>query len=76
MTATNNTFNLAQRKQGRFVEVGQAAYLKLLEGYHNTLHTADTYGELEENSATYAMFAEMAFAAAEEFAKAFEHQEP
>jgi len=57
--------------QNRFVDLGQ----QMVKEYHDLLHHDDTYGELEENRTTYRMFAEMSFAAAEEFAEVFRKQE-
>lgn len=61
--------------QSRFVNLGQKIYQQMVQKYHDILHEDDTFGELEENRTTYQMFAEMSFAAAEEFAKVFENQE-
>lgn len=67
--------------QKRFVDLGQTIFQDLVEGYHNTLHcpngigNGDSYGEVEDHNFAYKWFAEMSFAAAEEFAKVFRHQE-
>lgn len=62
--------------QKRFVDLGQTIFQDLVKGYHNTLHNTDEgYGEVEDHTLPYSWFAEMSFAAAEEFAKVFRHQE-
>ena len=67
--------------QKRFVDLGQTIFQDLVEGYHNTLHcpndigNGDGYGEVEDHNLVYKWFAEMSFAAAEEFAKVFRNQE-
>ena len=64
--------------QKQFVELGQTIYLDLVKGYHAFLHnpnTNDGYGEVEDHTLPYQWFAEMSFAAAEEFAKVFRNQE-
>ncbi len=61
--------------QNRFVDLGQQIYQQMVQEYHDLLHHDDTFGELEENKTTYRMFAEMSFAAAEEFAEVFRKQE-
>lgn len=68
---------MAEFSQKRFVDVGQQIFQDLVEGYHNTLHNPQgyPYGEVEDHRALYEVFAGMSFAAAEEFAKVFRHQE-
>jgi hypothetical protein len=67
--------------QKRFVDLGQTIFQDLVKGYHNTLHCPngigndDGYGEVEDHTLPYKWFAEMSFAAAEEFAKVFRNQE-
>ena len=66
--------------QKRFVDLGQTIFQDLVKGYHDTLHTnvlrdVDGYGEVRDHTLPYQWFAEMSFAAAEEFAKVFKHQE-
>jgi len=61
--------------QKRFVDLGQTTFQDLVKGYHDTLHTADSYGEVQDHTLPYQWFAEMSFRAAEEFAKVFNHQE-
>lgn len=67
--------------QKRFVDLGQTIFQDLVKGYHNTLHylndieNDDGYGEVEDHTLPYKWFAEMSFAAAEEFAKVFRYQE-
>ncbi len=64
--------------QTRFVDLGQTIYQDLVKGYHNTLHNPNTdegYGEVQDHTLPYQWFAEMSFAAAEEFAKVFRNQE-
>jgi hypothetical protein len=57
------------------VDLGQQIYQQMVKEYHDLLHHDDTYGELVENRTTYRMFAEMSFAAAEEFVEVFRNQE-
>jgi hypothetical protein len=65
----------------RFVDLGQAVFQDLVKGYHSTLHSPDDvgngdgYGEVEDHTLPYRWFAEMSFAAVEEFAKVFRYQE-
>lgn len=61
----------------RFVDLGQAIFQDLVRGYHDNLHNPQgyPYGEVEDHRALYEVFAEMSFAAAEEFAKVFRDQE-
>jgi hypothetical protein len=64
--------------QSRFVDIGQSIYEDLVKDYHRLLHNPDTdtgYGDVEDHTLVYRWFAEMSFAAAEEFAKVFRHQE-
>ena len=64
--------------QKRFIELGQTIFEDLVKHYHRPLHVPNTdtgYGDVEEHTLVYQWFAEMSFAAAEEFAKAFRHQE-
>jgi nitrogen fixation/metabolism regulation signal transduction histidine kinase len=57
------------------VHLGQQIYQQMVKEYHAILHGDDTYGEIEENRTTYQLFAEMSFAAAEQFTKVFENRE-
>jgi len=59
--------------QKRFVDLGQTIFQDLVKEYHNLLQ--DSYGEVQDHTLPYQWFAEMSFAAAEEFAKVFRHQE-
>jgi hypothetical protein len=66
--------------QKRFVDLGQTIFQDLVKGYHDTLHNigyeeCDGYGNVQDHTLPYQWFAEMSFAAAEEFAKVFKHQE-
>lgn len=66
--------------QSRFVDIGQTIYEDLVKHYQRPLHNPDPetdtgYGEVEEHTLVYQWFAEMSFAAAEEFAKVFRPQE-
>ena len=65
--------------QKRFVDLGQTIFQDLVKGYHNTLHNPldddGGYGEVQDHTLPYQWFAEMSFAAAEEFAKVFRNQE-
>ena len=68
---------MTEFSQERFVDMGQQIFQNLVKGYHDTLHNPQgyPYGEVEDHRALYEVFAEMSFAAAEEFAKVFRHQE-
>lgn len=69
---------MSEFSQQQFIEIGQTIYQDLVKSYHDVLHnpnTNDGYGELEDHTLPYQWFAEMSFAAAEEFAKVFRHQE-
>ena len=72
---------MTEFSQERFVDVGQQIFQDLVKGYHNQVLLSaacdddGTYGDVEDHQFTYKMFAEMSFAAAEEFAKVFRHQE-
>jgi hypothetical protein len=61
--------------QKQFVDIGQTIFQDLVKGYHDTLHNVDGdgegYGEVEDHTLPYQWFAQMSFAAAEEFAKAW-----
>jgi hypothetical protein len=61
--------------QKRFVDIGQTIFQDLVKGYHDTLHNPNTDGEVEDHTLPYRWFAEMSFAAAEEFSKVFRNQE-
>ncbi len=68
---------MSQASQKRSVDIGQSVFTELVNQYHSLLHDdVNGYGELEELETTYKWFAEMAFTAAAEFTKVFEHQEP
>lgn len=83
MNGQQISMNEQQTSQKRFVNLGQSIFQDLVKGYHNTLHRVnedgyvddDGYGEVQDHTLTYKWFAEMSFAAAEEFAKVFRHQE-
>lgn len=68
---------MTEFSQERFVDMGQQIFQDLVKGYHNNRHNLQgyPYGEVEDHRALYEVFAEMSFAAAEEFAKVFRHQE-
>jgi len=66
--------------QKRFVDLGQTIFQDLVKGYHETLHRTPVdidygYGEVEDHTLPYNWFAEMSFAAAEQFAEVFRAQE-
>lgn len=68
---------MSQASQKRFVDTGQSVFTELVNQLHSRLHDdEDGYGELNELEPTYRYFAEMAFTAAAEFTKVFEHREP
>ena len=68
---------MSEFSQKRFVEIGQTIYQDLVKGYHDVLHspTGDPYGEAEDHRIVYECLSRMSFAAADEFAKVFRHQE-
>jgi hypothetical protein len=79
-TSNNTRTEMTDFSQKRFVDLGQTIFQDLVKGYHDTLHTnvlrdVDGYGEVQDHTLPYQWFAEMSFAAAEEFAKVFRHQE-
>jgi hypothetical protein len=56
--------------QKRFVDIGQTLYIQWLKDVNNPMDTSE-----EGRRLVYNFFAKVAFEAAEEFAKVFNHQE-